>query len=300
MAILAITALISLWAGLRNALGPLGSQDNQWGPSRALLSHQDPYRLVLEQHEHPSRPAPFPLSQDPNYPAFGLVMLWPYASLPWPLAKVVWAVLNVFFTGLIVGGLFHLFLSSKPKWTLILVTGMLMTGTPFRVQIGNGQQALFSLGLFVLSIIFAEEEKDLLSAICLAASLFKYTVTLPLLPFFLVRRQWRIVLLAAGIDLGLTFFAAAWAQASPWQMMIGPVRSALLTTGQGYIDIRSIFGHIDMEAWSWLWIPAGGCMLLIAAAFCQRYGNGNELLVLSLMSVVSLLVFFHLAYDAVV
>src|ERR1700693_1649481 len=227
-------------------------------------------------------------------------MLWPYAILPWPIAKVVWAVLNVLFTVIIVTGLFQLFLPAQPRWLLVLIICLFVAGTPHRNLIGNGQQALFVLSFFVLSLMFLEKGYDVVAGICLAVSLFKYTVTVPLLPYFLMKRRWNVVLLALGIHVALTLFLAAWVHTSPLELLLGPVRVAFVVSSGGYIDFRAVLGQLGWTSWKYLWACAAGIVLAAATLICRYRGRGQELLTLSVLAVASMVLFFHLAYDAVV
>src|SRR4029077_9842560 len=67
----AIWALEAFGVALHN------SQDNDWGPARALLHGLDPYKLYLHCASCPKPPFLPPVA--PMYPASGLILLWPLA-----------------------------------------------------------------------------------------------------------------------------------------------------------------------------------------------------------------------------
>lgn len=118
--ILIIAACISIIQGLNNAIVRQdGSQDNQWGPSRALLEHTDPYAVYLKSIG--KTPSPFILSQAPNYPASGLVFLWPYAVFEWDIAKILWAFSNILFTIIIFFCLFKMLPTDTPSIIKLLI-----------------------------------------------------------------------------------------------------------------------------------------------------------------------------------
>src|SRR5262245_56264808 len=121
LAIAGLLAAISFVQGVRNAVSPGGSQDFQWSGSRILLQRQDPYSVQLEALHHLERPSPFLMAQNPNYPASGLILLWPFARASWPIARLMWALLNVLFAVIIVVGLGQLFLYDKPWWWTFLL-----------------------------------------------------------------------------------------------------------------------------------------------------------------------------------
>jgi hypothetical protein len=169
--ILAACAVISAAQGFRNAIRPDGSQDNQWGPSRFLLEHNNPYALFLGYAlNNKSGSSPFILNQGPSYPVNGLILMWPYAVLNWEIAKWLWAVSNFLFTFVIVFMLYNLYLPHKPWYFLGIVGALFLTCTPHRNLIGNGQHALFCLAFFTISLAKYKDNK-LISGFCLAVAL---------------------------------------------------------------------------------------------------------------------------------
>ena len=298
-----LLAAVSLGRGIWNAQQPTGSQDFQWGPSRALLQHKDPYALKLRQYAHPDEPAPYFFSQDPSYPVSAYVFLWPYAALPWRTARLLWALSNVGFMVILVSASGWLFLRTEPKWKWWLAGCILVMGTPLRNLIGNGQHALFSLSFFVLALCCLEQEKPMWSGVCLALALFKYTVTVPLLIFFLLKRSYRPLLVAACIHLVLWLFASVWAHAPPLQMLRECIQVALGETHQGvdgFVDINAVLGRLGLSSIPLLWQTLSVVLLVAAAHMIFRYGKGQELLCLALLALLSSVVVYHRAYDMVV
>jgi hypothetical protein len=298
-----LVAMISLGQGIRNALRPTGSQDFQWGPSRALLHRFDPYALKIRQYAHPDEPAPFLFSQDPTYPISAYIFLWPYAALPWPMAKLLWALSNVGFMVVLVWGLGRLFLQSEMKWIWWLAGCLFVIGTPLRNLIGNGQHALFSLSFFVLALYCLEQEKPMWSGVCLALALLKYTVTLPLLIVFLLKRSYRPLWVAMAIHLALLAFASLWTQVTPLQLVREYGQVVMVETHQGidgYVDINAVLHHLGLSAVPFLWPTLAAVLLLTAALVIFWCGTGQELRCLAVLSLLSTVVVYHRPYDMVV
>jgi hypothetical protein len=292
---LVAAALLSLVQGLRTALSdPEGSQDNQWGPSRALLHHTDPYAAYLDG----GRASPFILTQDPNYPASGLMFLWPYAALDWPTARVLWALSNLLFTALMVFVLSRFFPPGARAESSLWLGALFLMGTPWRVTVSNGQHPLFALAFFLLAFHLLRSKRRG-SGLSLAASWFKWSLAFPLSLVFgrFGRRGLGIVLAAAAAHAALTLFAAAWTHASVVSLLTGPLRVAQITTRPGEVDVFAVLRSLGFES-----RLLGGALALavLGVSFAAVARDRDALSALSTLALTSLVVVYHLIYDFVV
>ena len=272
-----------------------GSPDTQWGPSRALLQHTDPYAAYLYSADS----SPFILSQRPNYPASGLILMWPYAVWDWPTAKALWALSNLLFTGVILLCLFRLLPADTEKSTKLLLTSLFLMGTPWRVGIANGQHALFSLCFLLVSVVELSRRRFRVWA-PLAISWFKYTIALPLSLLFVRSRSGRSALLAASLTHGaLTVFAASWTHTSPVRMLLGPIEVArsLSLTERGYLDVFVIGATLGVES-SALAGVAGLAILFVTYVTLRH--DRDDLSSLSTLALASMTISFHRMYDFIV
>lgn len=292
--LLVTAACVSLLQGLRNAVvREGGSQDAQWGPGRALLDGTDPYAAYLNRRGE----SPFILCQAPNYPASGLVFLWPYAMWDWPTAKALWALSNVAFTAIVLLCLFRLLPTGTPSTAKLLIAALFLIGTPWRNAVGNGQQSLFTLSLFLLSVVFLRRNA-VAAGIVLASSWLKYTIAFPLSLFFTrSRRGWLAILIAATIHVALTVFAAAWTRTSPIQLLLGPIQVAQTATGKGYLDVFAIAAEIGLSS---KLLPFGAALAILGITYIATRRDPDALSCLSTLSIASMTVCFHLIYDFVV
>ena len=145
LAILAILAVLSLAQGFLNAHAR--SQDFQWSGVRMLFARIDPWAEYL-------RGDPLHLihsSQIPNYLPVLYVLLVPFGLLPMLPAAMAWAAANVLFavTSAWLTGRFFRF---TPSATFALAC-LLLTATPTRQTLGNGQQGLLVLLLWCASLL---------------------------------------------------------------------------------------------------------------------------------------------------
>ena len=277
----------------RGVLSDGGSQDNQWGPSRALLEHRDPFAAYLASPGH----SPFFLSQSPNYFASGLVLLWPFAVFDWPVAKVLWACANLLFTVGIFLCLFRLLPSDTPSATKVLLVTLMLTGTPWRNVLANGQHSLFTLFFFLLAVVLSTRS-TIGASWALAAAFFKHTISFPLALFFARScATWRPLLIAGAIHVALTLFAAAWSHASPLDLLTGPVKVAQFATGRGHLDVFAIATVLGISSKA---VPAAAALLILMGSFLSIRRDADTLSCLSTLALASMAVVFHLMYDFVV
>lgn len=294
LVLLTVAACISLSQGLNNAiLRQTGSQDNQWGPSRALLEHTDPYRAYLDSNGK----SPFILCQAPNYPASGLVFLWPYAVWKWPVAKILWAVSNLLFTVIILFCLFRLLPVDTSRITKLLIATLFVAGTPWRNVVGNDQHALFSLAFFLLAVVMLQQSAKG-AGIPLAVSWFKYTIAFPLSLFFArSKRGWATILIATAIHSALTIFIAVWVDTSPVNLLLGPIQVAQYVTSRGYLDVFAITSQLGLSS---KLIPAVFALVILSVTYFAVRRDADELSCLSTLSMAAMTIVYHLGYDFMV
>lgn len=181
-ALLVLPAVVSLYAGIRNALSR--SQDFQWSGIHLALQHIDPYRQFL-RHDPEHR---IVLSQVPNYLHELYILLLPLGALSLSHAKPVWAVINCLFAVLIAFALERMY--DLPRSHALLILLLLFSSTPFRTVLGNGQQSLFDLLLFCLIFYFTKPAGQ---GIALGLSYSKYSFSPVVFLYLFFRRQFRIL-----------------------------------------------------------------------------------------------------------
>jgi hypothetical protein len=273
------------------------SQDNDWGPARALLHGLDPYKLYLRCTSCPEPPFLPPVA--PMYPASGLILLWPLAMLSWPAAKATWAILNLTFGAGLIVTLFRLFLPDGGWRFAILAFIALFAGGPFLTNLEIGQHAVFALGWFVAALWADRRGNTALAAVFLAASWFKYTLTFPLSLLFVVRARWTSVLAAAAVHVVLTIFAAAWTGSSPLDLLLGPLRVVQVVHRAGHLDVFGLAMRLGLG--SQLVPLVAACALAVAVLVAAlRSRAQTDLPLLCLFSLFAYAVVYHLAYDLVV
>jgi hypothetical protein len=297
LTLLAVLAAGSVRQGFLNALAQ--SQDFEWSASRVLLMHQNPYVAYLDYLAGRSSEKVFLMSQFPSYPAYSLVLLWPFAAMPWPVAQMAWAVSNIV---LAVGIVFFItalyFKDGRTPAVFLLLLFSLLASTPYRVTLGNGQHGLFSLFFFLAAIYAADKNRPYAASLLLAVAWFKYSVTFPLSLLFLRRDRFGIAIAAAAIDLALMGLAAAWTNSSIVDMFEQLFVVQGKSVANGYLDVFDILGFLGGLRWPAAFLLAS---LVVAASLwiVVRKRLEDELLLLSLLSFAACIATIHLIYDFV-
>jgi hypothetical protein len=292
----ALALLTTYWTYETFLVALDSSKDFEWGPARALLFGSDPYRLYLNCL--PCDNPPFTSSIAPSYPASGLILLWPLAALPWPAAKVVWAALNLFFGFALSLLLWRCLLPGKRWGELAIATILLFGGTPFLNNLSNGQHAVFTLACFSAALWAEKRGMTALASAFLAASWFKYTVTVPLSLIFVARGRWKPLVGAAGIHAVLTLFAALWTGTSPLDLLLGPLRVAHVGTTAGDLNPIALAHALGIDS-SPVPIVATALLVIVVIGAAFRSRPDDDLPLLSLLALFAYAVVYHLGYDIV-
>ncbi len=198
-----LLAIVSVADGVRNSI--LHSLDFQWSPAWLLTRHIDPWATYLSGDPAHN----ILLNQVPNYLHELYVWMLPFGYLPILPAKLIWAVVNlalVLVSCWCVARLYEL--ERRRAW---LLTIFVMTSTPLRVTIGNGQvTALILVALALWAVVASAEGRGWL----LGVAWVKYSVPPVLSIFLLLRRRWRLLFCSvlpplAGISIFLCVAADA-------------------------------------------------------------------------------------------
>jgi hypothetical protein len=150
------------------------------------------------------------LAQTPANSAPLLLTITLLAFLPWSLAKSVWLVICVvvvltlpWLALRLLTPALHL---AQPLQWLVALAFYAMKGT--RVALANGQPSVLVFFLMLVTLL-TYQSQWVVAGLALGIALSKYSIALPLVIFLLWRRCFRVLLLAAGVQVvGLLWVAA--------------------------------------------------------------------------------------------
>ena len=137
------------------------------------------------------------------HPAAEALLFAPLSMLPYPEAFAVWAVINAALLAASVYLLRHRFKSIGDSGTYAVAAA---AGVPILSGCWGGQDHVFTLFLYVLGFIYAEQRLDLPAGLFLGLSLIRFQIAFPFVLLFLVLRRWRIL---GGMLLGACTLLAA-------------------------------------------------------------------------------------------
>lgn len=230
-----LLALSSVADAIRNSI--LHSLDFQWSPARLLARHIDPWATYLAGDPGHR----ILLNQVPNDLHELYVAMLPFGYLPLMPAKLVWAAINlalVLLSCWLIARMYEL--NGRKAWLLTL---LVLTGTPARVTIGNGQvTALVLASLALWAVVLSSSGRGLLLGISWA----KYSVPPVLAAFLLLRRRWRLLLYSLlPPSIGFLFFYA-WLRTPFWTLFFEPFRTSANNVSPGLANIMAI-GEIALR-----------------------------------------------------
>lgn len=166
--IIIILSFISIIHSINQA--NLYSFDFHLSPAKLVSEGINHYQYVLEGKHDGSPEDRLLYSQDGLYGHGLFIILIPFTWLSWDDAKMLWALINVFFSFLIIFLLFKRF--RLPKELILLSICLFFMSTPFRINISYGQQTLFTFLFFLFPFLFNNKISLILSGF----SYFKYNL----------------------------------------------------------------------------------------------------------------------------
>ncbi|HVC90116.1 MAG TPA: glycosyltransferase 87 family protein [Acidobacteriaceae bacterium] len=300
-----VLALVSVVDGIRNSI--LRSLDFQWSPARLLAQHIDPWATYLAGDPGHR----ILLNQVPNYLHELYVAMLPFGYLPLMPAKLIWAVINlalVLISCFCVARMYEL--EGRHAWLLAV---LVLTSTPARVTIGNGQvTALILASLALWALALSSSARGLL----LGAAWAKYSVPPVLAAFLLLRRRWRLLLYSL-LPPALGFlFIYGWLRTPFWTLLLEPFRTSTNNVSPGLANIMAVseialrrppFFHPMPDAFylapsaGWaLYVPylCGVLLALGVAAYFSAHGkDADGRILMACLTAASLLCFKHQIYD---
>ncbi|MBR3221881.1 MAG: DUF2029 domain-containing protein [Kiritimatiellae bacterium] len=274
--------------------------DFHWESAALFLRGENPYRWFLEGRLYDG--VAVDATQAPSTIAF----LLPFGLLPHGAANALWDVCNLGFTFMFLLFMGRLFFP-RGGGMFLAFAAIFLCGVPWRVGMGCGQHAMFSLAFFTAAVWAMERRKHwLVVGALLSAGLFKYTVTAPLAFVFVIRRQWRALVAAAAIHIALTVVMGLWTGTDPLTLVRQSMEVGVrLNQSGGDADLAGLASWLGVaDVWGWAKLGYAVFGLAIAGYSAMRLLGRSQkdsslLLDLSVLAVLANLVCYHRCYDLV-
>jgi hypothetical protein len=300
--LLILLAAGSACVGIRNALHQ--SQDFQWSGARLLDRHIDPWAVYLQGDPDHQLVG----TQIPNYLPILYVFLAPFGLLPSAAANLAWALCNV---GFAVGSAWAAarFYGLRGRGVVTLIC-LLLIATPTRTTIGNGQQSLFVLALWCLTLL-ASGLSDRRAAVA-GISYAKFSFAPPMFLYLLFRLGLRKALLsllpvAAGAGLAWWWLTGGHDLGTLRQIAGEPFAVAKTGFRPGVDDqnlmniVQSILPGVSGQLGILVSLSLACSVCLVISFFAFRVRrDGSVPWQMAVMATMSFALFNHHSYDGVV
>jgi hypothetical protein len=286
-------------------------------PARMWLQGANPYSSVIYANlatQVFKKPwSPSAVRNHPVYPLSTFVLLSPLAALPWPVARWTWVGVQVALIAVMALCLVRLeSLEQRAAWILV---ALILALAPIHSGIATGNLSIATIAIACIAVSVMGLKRTLLAGMLLAAAVaLKPQIGLCFLAYYLLRRQWRPCGLAIAGS-AFTWLAGAlrlhaigllWASelARNVRLFVGsnryddfssinPMRFTLIDLQVPYFDLT---GGKKLAA---LFAVATVAVLGAVAVFLiLRIRMPDDLLSLSVLTILSLLPVYHRFYDA--
>ena len=127
------------------------------------------------------------------YPPFAPVFFRLFSGLPFLRAFHLWQLCSVFLTTGALALLCLTFFGNNPFGRSVFLAGAISFGCLLDDNLLNGQLSSVALFAFALALFLNSRNRPFLAGLALSACVYKPTLLLLLIPFFLLRRQWKVV-----------------------------------------------------------------------------------------------------------
>jgi hypothetical protein len=293
LVVLGLMASVSTIVGVKEAL--VTGTDFQWSGAHLLALHQDPWKTYMEGGSG------IILGQQPNYLAEFFLLLGPLGRMPFREALAWWCGLNLLFlTGVLylMRRMFHL-----DRDHMLLVTFLVLSATPFRVTMSNGQHGIFIL--LMLCIVFYAGN-HFTRGMALGLSYSKYSFSPLIVMMLLLEGQFSVLLVSIAPPLIGLLVAQRMLGGNLKTLAFEPIATSKIAMGPGAGDVMTPLeiamrnhGFSAAAAYN---IPAlfGLISAVGAAIWIWRNRRLDEHVRFAVAIVMTLLCFKHVLYDFVV
>jgi hypothetical protein len=295
LAVLACMAALSLLVAVREAL--ITGIDFQWSGAHLIGEHLDPWKIMLEgDPAHLIRPG-----QTPNYLHELYIFLLPTGYLSLPHALAVWCAANLIMLAATLWLVIRMF--ALDRMHAILLTLLVLSSTPFRMTLSNGQHGIFCLLMMTL-VFYLHSEPG--RGLFLGISYSKYSFS-PLLVFFLLLKRRFTLLLASAIAPAIGLFLVwLFLRNRLGVLALEPFKLSRYGVGFGYGDVMTAIEMIlhshgySLQRCNQISTAVGMSAAMISAFAIARAKGIAERAQFAMILLLTLFCFKHLLYDYVV
>jgi len=250
------------------------------------------------------------------YPLSALILISPVALLPWRIAQPLWLAISVGAFLITVAAVFSLAKHGGQTNRAYVLLALALALAPFHTGLAAGSIVIVAVAAGAAAVWSAERQRDALAGFLIAVALgLKPQIGLPFLLYYLVRRRWRISVVAclsAAILFVIPLLRLS-VGATPWLESYLYDNRVLFARGSlgDFTEANPLrFGLINFQVAAYALLhnrsEATVVALIITAAaglswlslVSRQPRLQNDWLELSSLAVLSLLPVYHRFYDA--
>jgi type IV secretory pathway VirB2 component (pilin) len=252
------------------------------------------------------------------YPPTSFVLLAPLAWLPWKVAHHLWLGISLLAFAVTVLSLVSLIDFHWREKRTYLFLALALALAPFHTGLAAGSIVIVAVGFCALAMWAAERQWNVAAGVLFGIAVgLKPQIGLPFLVYYLLRRRWRVVTASATVVaiLAATAVFQLTMHHTPWIDNYRYDNRILFGSGSlgDFTETNPLrFGLVNLQVLLYTFVPdraAANVMALVMAGVLgllwllllwRSAGNkdGDEMLDLSALAVLSLLPVYHRLYDA--
>lgn len=232
-----------------------------------------------------------------------------FSMFSWPTASFLWLLLNLASMLTIPWLTIRLWpstASSIDNLTKLLIFSLFLSFTSAKSLIVVGQTSSLIFVLMLLSILTVDRNW-ILSSTALGFALSKYSLSLPLVLFFLLKKKYKVIFLSFSTQILGILILSLITKSSPSQILHGYFRMLLMHLDQPGVNITSALQIPSTALSSLLLLLLFTATVAIPTLFwVYRYHDIDiqqeisDLHILSILSIWNLLTFYHREYDMII
>jgi hypothetical protein len=309
-ALIVLYGCYGIYSALRNSLDSSMDVHLQWFPGQKILLGLNPYTVEnADEAGLVSRPG---IGHLPTNTALMNLLFLPLSWMSWETAGWVMRILNYALAAASVILALKLLPQRFPWWVQATAIMAFYSLQPVRETIMLGQTSLVILFTMLLALYYAPRNQWL-AGIAFGIALSKYSNSLPLALYFWVFGYWRVLIVAALVQLGGFALLGVLTQQSIGDVIQQYINIARgLVDEPGTLDVTSMAQRLDIPISSALVFSVlfTGITLLVVL---RRYGwnamlgiraavhahLSDRLILAALLFILALIVVYHRPYDGV-
>lgn len=250
------------------------------------------------------------------YPLTCFVLLAPISILPWYIADALWLLVSLLAYSATVLSLLSLTDLRRSPQSMYAFLAIALALAPFQTGLATGSIVIVAVGLTAGAIWAARLEQNTLAGVLMALTIaLKPQIGLPFLFYYVVRRKWRLSVVAIALVTFLSAIAMIRLRVggAPWMQSYLYNNKVLFAPGSlgDFTELNPLhFGLINLQVPVYAILGNRNVANMVAVLIALTMGlvwlflvtragsKRDELLELSALAVLSLLPVYHRLYDA--